>query len=586
MDRIEGRPKPTRYASVLSFDPHFVELHSTAPMARKPKKLKTFREVLRSWQNQSLWKYLKFDGNGEWIRRGLMLGTIIFVHDGSYMQKVDPYVCSAALRIKCRKTGKTATCTLVERSVHADNYRGEALGAMAALLILKAATVTAQQYMDCEDGYCDNKGVVIHCNDPNRILPEKQSQADLILLCKQLARDLPFRLTYKHVMSHLDKVLRWDQLTEEQQMNVEVDKLAEKALLAAIVNRDFIDMKYPFEEIVLTSNGTKSVGSSTLNIYRWWGYRIAREFYATKKTGCKIRKEDFDLVYWEGLGRTMRRYPKMYRTWITKQMCGVCGCNEHMSRYRKAVSNICPACGKRGESVAHITVCKNKDRTSLYNSSVDDLNRWMSTNETDPTLHRIVVAYLRGRGSKDFSDLTNAQDHSKYHLLAEYQDRLGWQNFIEGRFTSYLVHIQREYLRASSTWRTAESWASGLMDQLLRITHRQWLHRNARVHFRLSDGRTQAQHDEIVAKIGRLIWTDPDELLEKDRRLLRVDFKQLGRARATTQECWIAEMETAVHLARWHSKDQGDGADTGSAGRLEPDVDTEGSIKYRRRKKK
>ena len=72
-------------------------------------------------------------------------------------------------------------------------------------------------------------------------------------------------------MSHLDRVLRWDQLTEEQKMNVVVDEIAEKALLAAIVNREFIDTTYPFEEIVLTSNGTKSVGSSTLNIYRWWG---------------------------------------------------------------------------------------------------------------------------------------------------------------------------------------------------------------------------------------------------------------------------------------------------------------------------
>ena len=150
------------------------------------------------------------DGDGEWIRRGLMLGTIIFVHDGSYMQKVDPYICSAALQIRCRRTNKKATCTLVERSVNADNYRGEALGAMAALLILKAATVTAHQYSDCEDGYCDNKGVVTHCNEPHRVLPEKQSQADLIQLCKQLAGELPFRLTYKHVMSHLDKVLRWD----------------------------------------------------------------------------------------------------------------------------------------------------------------------------------------------------------------------------------------------------------------------------------------------------------------------------------------------------------------------------------------
>ena len=61
-----------------------------------------------------------------------------------------------------------------------------------------------------------------------------------------------------------------------------------------------------------------------------------------------------------------------------------------------------------------------------------------------------------------------------------------------------------------------------------RLTHQQWLHRNARVHFRLSDGRTQVQHDGIVAKISKLIWTDPDELLDADRRLLGVNFRTLG----------------------------------------------------------
>ena len=95
-------------------------------------------------------------------------------------------------------------------------------------------------------------------------------------------------------------------------------------------------------------------------------------------------------------------------------MCGVCGCNEHLSRFKTKVANVCPACGKRGESVAHITACTNKDRTALYTSSVEDLNQWMSANETDPTLHRIIVDYLKGRGSKEFRDLTYPQDHSKY----------------------------------------------------------------------------------------------------------------------------------------------------------------------------
>ena len=95
------------------------------------------------------------------------------------------------------------------------------------------------------------------------------------------------------------------------------------------------------------------------------------------------------------------------------------------------------------------------------------------------------------------------------------------------------------------------------------------------------------QHDEIVAKIGKLIWTDPDELLDADRKLLGVNFRKLGRARAVTQECWIAEMEAATGLARCirGARDE-NGAGTVPASDGDPDVDTEGSIRYRRRRKK
>ena len=95
------------------------------------------------------------------------------------------------------------------------------------------------------------------------------------------------------------------------------------------------------------------------------------------------------------------------------------------------------------------------------------------------------------------------------------------------------------------------------------------------------------QHDEIVAKIGKLIWTDPDELLDADRRLLEVNFRKLGRARAVTQECWIVEMEAATELARCiRGAQDRDGTGTVSTSNGDPDVDTEGSIRYRRRRKK
>ena len=63
----------------------------------------------------------------------------------------------------------------------------------------------------------------------------------------------------------------------------------------------------------------------------------------------------------------------MFRRWITKHMCGFCGCNEHLSHYKEGVKNVCPACGARGESTAHITVYPDPERSSIYRSSVDEV---------------------------------------------------------------------------------------------------------------------------------------------------------------------------------------------------------------------
>ena len=71
--------------------------------------------------------------------RGAMKGTLRMVHDGSYMCKVDPSICSAAFIIMCISTGHKATGTHVERSDFTDNFRAEALGTIGGLLILRAA---------------------------------------------------------------------------------------------------------------------------------------------------------------------------------------------------------------------------------------------------------------------------------------------------------------------------------------------------------------------------------------------------------------------------------------------------------------
>ena len=70
------------------------------------------------------------------------------------------------------------------------------------------------------------------------------------------------------MFGHLDKVLRWDNLTDVQQLNVLVESMAKRALMKSLVNQYVSDPVYPFAEIVLTCGSRKSIGSSATHINR------------------------------------------------------------------------------------------------------------------------------------------------------------------------------------------------------------------------------------------------------------------------------------------------------------------------------
>ena len=115
-------------------------------------------------------------------------------------------------------------------------------------------------------------------------------------------------------------------------------------------------------------------------------------------------------------------------------------------------------------------------------------------------------------------------------MYVEWHDKLGWDIFVKGRLFRQLVVIQSQHLKSVDTYLTAESWIIGLMERLLRLTHRQWLMRNAKVHFKRSDGCTIAQHERILSRVHDLLCTDPLDLEEEDRYLLDADFEALGSA--------------------------------------------------------
>ena len=85
----------------------------------------------------------------------------------------------------------------MEKIHAAGNYRAELLGALCCLLVVKAASESGSNKGRCK-GYCDNKGVVLHCANSTKKnkIKIKQSQDDPVRLCKELLCGMSINVTY------------------------------------------------------------------------------------------------------------------------------------------------------------------------------------------------------------------------------------------------------------------------------------------------------------------------------------------------------------------------------------------------------
>eukprot|EP00956_Cyclotella_meneghiniana_P013334 scaffold19185_cov47-Cyclotella_meneghiniana.AAC.7 len=140
--------------------------------------------------------------------------------DGSYMKDLSTLACSGAFILHCTNTSKEIKGSFVDSSHQADNYKGEFLGALGPLLLLRAAFMANPQ-VDAATVkirlYSDNKGVVAHGNKVDEVLKSKEVQADLIRLMKTYSRLIPVQLQWIHVHGHSNDTTPFHKLSLAQQ---------------------------------------------------------------------------------------------------------------------------------------------------------------------------------------------------------------------------------------------------------------------------------------------------------------------------------------------------------------------------------
>ena len=105
--------------------------------------------------------------------------------------------------------------------------------------------------------------------------------------------------------------------------------------------------------------------------------------------------------------------------------------------------------------------------------SIDNMAQWLRDVGTDPQLRQLIIAFAKGRGGTSMFELTRTAD-LKFRLLAESQDIIGWQRFMEGMISKEWVEIQKDHYNLFGGNVTPLKWARGLVTRLLEVTHGQW----------------------------------------------------------------------------------------------------------------
>ena len=162
---------------------------------------------------------------------------------------------------------------------------------------------------------------------------------------------------------------------------------------------------------------TGPIGSSLDTL---WGRQEAQRFFNCKNI---VHAHNFDLIWWDGVGKAMTSYPKMFRIFVSKQVSGWCGSNSKQSLWDTTISNMCPNCGTARETSKHLTRCQHVGRVQLFRTSIADVISCFEQANVDVALITIIENYLLLQGTGTMVNQTPLE--SKYMSLSRIQDELG-----------------------------------------------------------------------------------------------------------------------------------------------------------------
>jgi hypothetical protein len=244
---------------------------------------------------------------------------------------------------------------------------------------------------------CDNKRALKLSSHHRRRIRPSAKCADIGQNLRTIKQTFTGNFKYFHVYGHMDKYLKWEQLSLVQQLNCVCNTLAKRAITTATLQgyHGRQSQFLPKEDVALVIWGNKVTGNISSPLRFHASKEVARQYLRTR-TKDEWSNNKFDAVDWEHLDLALKNKPDMYKIWRSKQNLGFLGTRVQVGCYsgNSRMDKQCPNCGRR-EMAMHIMLCPDEDRTKLLIENVNKLTEWMAQDKkTNPEILYLIPKYI------------------------------------------------------------------------------------------------------------------------------------------------------------------------------------------------
>ena len=150
--------------------------------------------------------------------------------------------------------------------------------------------------------------------------------------------------------------------------------------------------------------------------------RLEIRKYLNMKT--TLGYQEFDTVDWDATQFKMNNNPQHHKIWITKHLSGFCGINKYLQQCDKIKAATCTSCKEPNtiEYTRNMIYFIDPAREELWSNAVNDLDKWLCKQQTEPNLLMATILHLSHKGRRTFENIT--LNTLSLHQLASEQEKL------------------------------------------------------------------------------------------------------------------------------------------------------------------